>query len=117
MFLTGFQDGVPCLYQTEPSGALSQWKASAVGKKQKDIMEYLEKKYEDGMDQDKCVHLAVETLLEVVESAKNMEICIVKAGNVTEMVEEDKIQAIVDDINQEKEAKEEERKGKSAAAK
>ena len=46
-----------------------------------------------------------------------MEICIVKAGNVTEMVEEDKIQAIVDDINQEKEAKEEERKGKSAAAK
>ena len=61
--------------------------------------------------------LAIETLLEVVESAKNMEICIVKAGNVTEMVEEDKIQAIVDDINQEKEAKEEERKGKSAAAK
>ena len=117
MFLTGFHDGKPMLYQTEPSGALSQWKASAIGKKSKEIREFLEAKYEDGMDQKQCVLLAIETLLEVVESAKNMEICIVKAGNVTEMVEEDKIQAIVDDINQEKEAKEEERKGKSGAAK
>lgn len=117
MFLTGFQDGKPCLYQTEPSGALSQWKASAVGKKQKEIVEYLEKNYEEGLDQAACVHLAIETLLEVVESAKNMEICVVKAGNVTESVPEDAIQAIVDKINQEKEAKEEERKGKSAAAK
>lgn len=117
MFLTGFQDGVPCLYQTEPSGALSQWKASAVGKKQKDIMEYLEKKYEDGMDQDKCVHLAVETLLEVVESAKNMEVCVIKPGNIAEMISEDVLQGICDQINQEKEAKEEEKKAKSAAAK
>jgi len=96
---------------------MSQWKASAVGKKTKEIREFLENKYEDGMDQKQCINLAVETLLEVVESAKNMEICVVKAGNVTEMVSEDVIQGIVDTINQEKDAKEEERKGKSAAAK
>lgn len=61
------------------------------------------------------MHLAIETLLEVVESSKNMEICVVKAGNVTENVPEDAIQAIVDKINQEKEAKEEEKKNKAAA--
>jgi len=117
MFLTGFQDGKPCLFQTEPSGALSQWKASAIGKKQKETIEYLENKYEEGQAQEKCVNLAVETLLEVVESAKNMEICVVKPANVTEFVSEDVVQGIVDKINQEKEAKEAEKKAKSAAAK
>lgn len=46
-----------------------------------------------------------------------MEICVVKPANVTEYVSEDVIQGIVDKINQEKEAKEAEKKAKSAAAK
>lgn len=117
MFLTGFGDGKPQLFQSEPSGALSQWRAAAIGKKSKETLEFLENKYEDNMDQKTCVHVAIETLLEIVESAKNMEICVVKPGNVTEMIKEDVIQGIVDAINAEKEAKEEEKKGKSAAAK
>ena len=41
------------------------------------------------------MRLAIETLLEVVESEKNIELCIVKAGNVTEMVSEARIQTVV----------------------
>ena len=63
LFLAGFQDGKPNLYQTEPSGALSQWKASVIGKRSKEIREFLEKKYEDGQTEKDVVHLAVETLL------------------------------------------------------
>ena len=37
------------------------------------------------------MRLAIETLLEVVESEKNIELCIIKAGNVTEMVPEARI--------------------------
>ena len=37
------------------------------------------------------MRLAVETLMEVVESEKNIELCMVRAGNVTEMVSEARI--------------------------
>ena len=50
-FLTGFSDGRPTLYQTEPSGAVSQWKASAIGKKSKELREFMENKYADGLSQ------------------------------------------------------------------
>lgn len=49
-FLSGFTDGRPVLYQTEPSGAVGQWKASAIGKKSKELREFLEKHYVDGMN-------------------------------------------------------------------
>ena len=46
-----------------------------------------------------------------------MEVCVIKPGNIAEMISEDVLQGICDQINQEKEAKEEEKKAKSAAAK
>ena len=55
-------------------------------------------------------HPKVLHLLEVVESEKNIELCMVKAGNVTEMISEARIQAVVAEITAEKEAKEEEKR-------
>lgn len=103
-FMSGFEDGQPQLWLTEPSGALSQWKASAIGKKSKELKEFLEEKYTEGLDQEASIRLAVETLLECVESEKNMEIQIVKGNNVSAEVEADKVKAIVTAINAEKEA-------------
>ena len=50
-FLCGFQDGTPHVYQTEPSGAFAEWKANAVGKKYKELREFLEKHYDDGLSE------------------------------------------------------------------
>jgi len=111
-FLSGFYDGRPMLFQTEPSGAVGQWKASAIGKKSKELREFLEAKYVDGLNQQATLRLAVETLMEVVESEKNIEICMVKPGNVSEMVSEARIMAVVAEINAEKEAKEEEKRNR-----
>ena len=61
------------------------------------------------------MRLAIETLLEVVESEKSIELCIVKAGNVSEMVSEARIHAVVAEITAEKEAKEEEKRNRVAA--
>ena len=102
-FMSGFEDGAPQLWLTEPSGALSQWKASAIGKKSKELKEFLEEKYTEGLDQEATIRLAVETLLEVVESEKNIELNIVKGNNVSEYVETEKVGAIVTAINKEKE--------------
>ena len=91
------------MFLTEPSGAFSEWKANAIGKKSKELREFLENKYEVEMGQAQTVRLAVETLLEVVESEKSIEICMLKAGNTVEMLPTDTIQTIVQEINKEKE--------------
>ena len=58
------------------------------------------------------MRLAIETLLEVVESEKNIELCIIKAGNVTVMVPEARIQTVVNEINAEREAQEESKRAR-----
>ena len=42
-FIVGFENDQPKLYQTEPSGAYSLWKAQAIGRGSKALREYMEK--------------------------------------------------------------------------
>lgn len=66
-------DPVPRLYQTEPSGMFSAWKANAIGRSSKTVREFLEKNYKEDMHEDEAVKLAVKSLLEVVQTgAKSM---------------------------------------------
>ena len=76
MFYAGFQDKKPKLYLTEPSGAHTEWKANAIGRNASTLREFMEKKWEAGMSDDATVTLAVETLLEVVEDASNIELMV-----------------------------------------
>ena len=62
-FLSGFQDGKPHLYQTEPSGAFAEWKAQCIGKKAKETREWLEENYTDGLNEEEAVNLAIKALL------------------------------------------------------
>ena len=63
------------------------------------------------MDEQKTIRVAVETLLEIVESASNMELCVIKQGSVS-MVENDVLEALVAAIKKEKEDAEEAKKNK-----
>ena len=99
----GYQDNQPKLYQTEPSGAYSEWKANAFGRNSKNLREYLEKEYKEGMSNNEAIKLAVETLLEVVESSKNIEICIMTGEKKFEMLEDADIDKVVKQIEKERE--------------
>ncbi len=58
-------DKVPKLYQTDPSGIYSAWKANAIGKSSKTVREFLEKHYTEDMTREDTIKLAVKSLLEV----------------------------------------------------
>lgn len=93
----------PFLYQTDPAGTHSRWKAQVIGgRNAKSLREFLEKQYQEDMTREQCVRLAVQALLEVVDSgAKTMEVCVVPMGGGKEMMTEDQIQQVVTTIEAE----------------
>jgi len=94
---------VPVLYQTDPAGTHSSWKAQVIGgRNEKSLREYLEKNYKEGMDEKAAVKLSIQALLEVVDSgAKNMEICVVRRGGIKHTMEEDEVNLVVKEIEEE----------------
>jgi proteasome alpha subunit len=65
LIIAGIADGDPRLYETDPSGTPYEWKALAIGADRGDIREYLEDNYDEGMDLDAGVGLALEALASV----------------------------------------------------
>jgi len=100
-------EGTPELYQTDPAGTHSRWKAQVIGgRNAKSLREFLEKQYQAEMEEKACVRLAIQALLEVVDSgAKTMEICVVRRGGKKETLKEDAIETIVKEIEAEQEEK------------
>ncbi|KAF5386878.1 hypothetical protein D9615_001680 [Tricholomella constricta] len=116
--IVGFDphDTRPRLYQTEPSGIYSAWKANAIGRSSKTVREFLEKNHKDDMSRDESIKLTVKSLLEVVQTgAKNIEISVMESyGKVTNL-ELAEIEAIVAEIEREKEAEAERKRSRLAA--
>lgn len=101
--LGGFSDsGEPVLFQTDPAGTHSSWKAQVIGgRNAKSLREFLEKGFEEGMDETSAVKLGVQALLEVVDSgAKNMEVCVIRRSETITMAEE-AVDVLVKEIEEE----------------
>jgi len=97
------KNNVPRLYQTEPSGIYSAWKANAIGRSSKTVREFLERNYKEDMDREETIKLTVKSLLEVVQTgAKNIEIAIMTADKPMEMMPDEDIEVYVKGIEQEK---------------
>jgi proteasome alpha subunit len=67
LIIGGIVNGEPRLFETDPSGTPYEWKALAVGADRGDIRDYLEEHYDEGMDLDEGVDLALAALASVNE--------------------------------------------------
>ncbi|XP_045383321.1 proteasome subunit alpha-type 8 isoform X1 [Lemur catta] len=115
--IVGFDDdGIPRLYQTDPSGTYHAWKANAIGRSAKTVREFLEKNYtEDAIaDDDEAIKLAIRALLEVVQSGgKNIELAIIRRNQPLKMFSAKEIELQVTKIEKEKEEAEKKKSKKS----
>merc|ERR1712076_261378 len=111
--LTGFDDdGTPHLYQTDPAGVYTEWKANAIGRNAKTVREFLEKNWtaETVADEAGAVKIAVKAPLEVVQlGGKNLEVAVMrKAKDKKEesrmvMLPVEQVEKYVTEIEEEKE--------------
>ncbi|XP_046961680.1 proteasome subunit alpha type-7-1 [Nymphalis io] len=108
-------DGLPHLFQTEPSGIYYEWKANATGRSAKTVREFLEKNYtaDEVATENGAVKLAIRALLEVVQSGqKNLEIAVMRRNQPMQMLDMDTINSYVSVIEKEKEEEAEKKKQK-----
>jgi proteasome alpha subunit len=72
-------DSEPRLFEAEPSGAMTAYKADSIGANKKEVDELLEKHYRDSMTTDEAVELALEALRKTQDEKlqqENVEISI-----------------------------------------
>lgn len=110
-------DGTPRLYQTDPSGIYSEWKANAIGRSSKTVREFLEKNYDSEMEEADAIKLAIKSLLEVVQTgAKNIEVVVMTKTEGIKSLQLDEVEAVCQDIDREKEAEAERKKQRLPAS-
>merc|ERR1711948_42665 len=90
----------PALFQTDPSGAYYAWKATAIGKNSKSVVDFLEKKYTEDMDTNTTVRLALKGLLEVTEaSGKNIEVVLIRKDVPIKWFTDDEVEPLVKELD------------------
>lgn len=105
--------GVPQLYQTDPSGIFSAWKANAIGRNSKTIREFLEKHYTETSGPE-TVKLVVKALMETVEAgSKSIEIAVMEKDTGLRLLSDDEVDVIVKEIEAEKAAADASRRGQA----
>ncbi|MEA3294857.1 MAG: archaeal proteasome endopeptidase complex subunit alpha [Euryarchaeota archaeon] len=68
LLIAGVEDSEARLFETDPSGALLEYKATGIGAGRQEIMEVFEKKYTDDINLKDAINLGLEALYNTTES-------------------------------------------------
>lgn len=107
-------EGRPALYQTDPSGTYSAWRASAIGRNSKTVREYLEKNYKAGEATagDETVKVAIRALMETVEAgSKQIEIAVVRKEEGLTFLTDERVDELIKQVEEEKKQQQQQRGG------
>ncbi len=80
LLVAGYDDTGVRLFETEPSGSLTSFKATSTGGNKGPVMELLEQKYQPNMDVDSAILLAIEAIRQSLEdpaTLSQVEVCLV----------------------------------------
>jgi proteasome alpha subunit len=74
LLIGGVTDGEPRLFETDPSGTPYEWKAIAIGEDRADVQSYLEDHYDETLELDAGVDLALRALGEIRDDVSPREV-------------------------------------------
>ncbi len=100
------------LFETDPSGALIEYKATAIGAGRSQVMEVFEKDYKENMTIDESIELALNAINESTDhetSSDNVEIAIITKENPKyTKINQEEVQKYIDELIAEDEDEDEE---------
>jgi proteasome alpha subunit len=98
LLVGGYDDSGIHLFETEPSGSLTSFKAASTGGNKGPVMDLFEQKYRQGMDRDAAILLALEGLRAGLDEGGNLsqvEVCTVEQEQGMTRLPADDIQKYV----------------------
>lgn len=100
--VAGYDDDGPQLFQVDPSGSSFGWKATAIGKNYINAKNFLERRYNDDMELDDAVHIALLTLRESYEgemTEENIEVAVVGEDRVFRVFTPSEVKDYLEEAN------------------
>ena len=110
LIIGGVYDGSCKLFETDPSGALIEYKATAIGSGRSAAMDIFEDQYKDDMNLNEAINLALTAINEATEhetTANNVEIAVIKCGEeVYTKLSQEEVQTFIDEVVSKEESEE-----------
>lgn len=100
--VAGFDEEGPQLFQVDPTGSYYGWKATAIGKNYINAKNFLERRYNEDMELDDAVHIALLTLRESYEgemNEHNIEVAIVGEDKVFKILTPAEVKDYLEEAN------------------
>jgi len=94
MLVAGVDENGEHLFETDPSGALMEYKAGSIGAGRNAVMEMFEEEYDDNITLDKCITLGLKALDSATEGGLNapaIEIATVAKDKAFEKMDNEKV--------------------------
>lgn len=110
LIIGGVYDGSCKLFETDPSGALIEYKATAIGSGRSAAMDIFEDQYKDDMNLNEAINLALTAINEATEhetTANNVEIAVIKCDEeVYTKLSQEEVQTFIDEVVSKEESEE-----------
>lgn len=110
LIIGGVYDGSCKLFETDPSGALIEYKATAIGSGRSAAMDIFEDQYKDDMNLNDTIKLALTAINEATEhetTANNVEIAVIKCDEeIYTKLSQEEVQTFIDEVVSKEESEE-----------
>ncbi|WP_457611756.1 archaeal proteasome endopeptidase complex subunit alpha [Methanocaldococcus sp.] len=100
LLIAGIDKGEGRLFETDPSGALIEYRATAIGSGRQIVMDLLEKEYREDLNLKEGLKLALLALYKVNENikAENIDACFVHIDGRVEKIKTEDLAKILEEV-------------------
>ncbi len=100
LLIAGVSEAKPRLFETDPSGALFEYKVTAIGSGKKTVEEFMEKEFKDNLSEQDAIKLAVKALKKTLSgedklTAQLLDVMFVSNKDFTHRYDVEELTALV----------------------